>query len=196
MQRRGLVHRQPLGRPVHLARPDEHHRAPGASWRTASSTLTVVATFAETPWPARARTGSPTAGRRGGRPRPGAAAASARRTASASGRSSTSRLGADLAGPEQVEQVAAGETAAAGDEGRLLTRRGPRARGRAATRPSGRSRRAGPSCASQPSSRRAFSTEGQRRWTSTSKLGRCSSSKSSGSSPQASQITRGDLGHA
>ncbi len=39
----------------------------------------------------------------------------------------------------------------------------------------------------QPSSRSAFSTDGQRRWTSTLKLGRCSSAKSAGSLPAASQ---------
>ena len=59
---------------------------------------------------------------------------------------------------------------------------------RAARPPSARC----PSCtsmrASQPSRRRAFSTEGQRRTTSTSKLGRCSSANSSGSRPHASQM--------
>ena len=44
--------------------------------------------------------------------------------------------------------------------------------------------------ASQPSSRRAFSTDGQRRCTSTSKLGRWRSSNSEGSWPQASQMIR------
>src|SRR6185437_8276780 len=47
-----------------------------------------------------------------------------------------------------------------------------------------------PILASQPSSSLAFSTEGQRRGTSTSHVGRCSSSKSAGSSPHASQMTR------
>ena len=42
--------------------------------------------------------------------------------------------------------------------------------------------------ASQPSSRFAFSTDGQRRWTSTSKLGRCFNSNSAGSRPDASQM--------
>ena len=41
---------------------------------------------------------------------------------------------------------------------------------------------------SQPSIRLAFSTDGQRRCTSTVKLGRCSSSNSSGSSPHCSQM--------
>ena len=44
--------------------------------------------------------------------------------------------------------------------------------------------------ARQSSSRSAFSTEGQRRWTSTSNDGRCSSSRSSGSLPAASQHRR------
>ena len=48
-----------------------------------------------------------------------------------------------------------------------------------------------PICASQPSSARAFSTEGQRRCTSTSKLGRCSSSNCVGRpAPQASHTIR------
>ena len=47
-----------------------------------------------------------------------------------------------------------------------------------------------PICASQPSSRSAFSTLGQRRTTSTSKVGRCSSANASGSRPHASQMTR------
>ncbi len=44
--------------------------------------------------------------------------------------------------------------------------------------------------ASHPSSVRAFSTEGQRRCTSTVKEGRCSSSNASGSSPQAAHTIR------
>src|SRR5215213_5564380 len=47
-----------------------------------------------------------------------------------------------------------------------------------------------PIFAFQPSTRSAFSTEGQRRTTSTLKLGRCSSSSSAGSLPQASQQMR------
>lgn len=43
---------------------------------------------------------------------------------------------------------------------------------------------------SQPSSLRAFSTDGQRRCTSTAKLGRCSNSSSSGALPHASQMVR------
>ena len=50
-------------------------------------------------------------------------------------------------------------------------------------------------CASQPSSRFAFSTEGQRRCTSTSNEGRCSSSNASGSSPARLPDDARDLGH-
>ena len=80
-------------------------------------------------------------------------------------------------------------------------RRAAGPRGRRAARRRARSQSAVcaiPSCtpirASQPSRRLAFSTLGQRRTTSTSKVGRCSSSRSAGSLPAASQQMARDLG--
>ena len=61
---------------------------------------------------------------------------------------------------------------------------------RAASRPSARRPRRRRSAPPSRAGSRAFSTLGQRRTTSTSKVGRCSSANASGSRPHASQMTR------
>ena len=129
----------------------------------------------------------------------GALSRTAARTASPSSRSSSSRDGrrraraAGRAGAcpaKPAPPVTNARPLRPGPRACALTRGGLQARARAATRRSRRSPRARPICASQPSSRLAFSTDGQRRCTSTSNDGRCSSSNAAGSSPHASQMMR------
>ena len=93
-------------------------------------------------------------------------------------------------GREPIRPTAMGRwrsrrTRSTGPHGRLAARRRSRSQRTVAAIPSST-----PIRASQPSSSLAFSTEGQRRWTSTANVGRCSSANASGSSPQASHTMR------